>query len=106
MVAVWVKKKKVSSEETLNNLGMPASDNMLGMAVKLMGSDRVLMECPDGYRHLYHIRGKMKRRVWVGQDDVVLTLPWNFQNDKRSNVIWRCTRAQVDILRKKDILTI
>ena len=100
------KKKKVSSEETLNNFGMPASDDMLGMAVKLMGFDRVLMECPDGYRHLCRIRGKMKRRVWVGQDDVVLTLPWNFQSDKRSDVIWRCTRAQVDILRKKDILKI
>jgi translation initiation factor 1A len=99
-------KKKVLSEEALNNVIMPAPGDVLGIAVKLLGFDRVLVKCQDGHERLCRIRGKMKRRVWIREGDVVLVSPWDFQSDKRGDVIWRYTRAQADMLRKKGMLTI
>ena len=99
-------KKKVLSEEALSNVVMPAPGDVLGIAVKLLGFDRVLVKCQDGHERLCRIRGKMKRRVWIRQGDVVLVSPWDFQSDKRGDVFWRYTRAQADMLRKRGLLTI
>lgn len=99
-------KKKVLTEESLSKAVMPAPGDVLGIAVRLLGFDRLLVKCQDGPERLCRIRGKMKRRVWIRQGDVVLVSPWDFQRDKRGDVIWRYTRAQADMLRKKGTLTI
>ncbi|MEM4713572.1 MAG: translation initiation factor eIF-1A [Candidatus Bathyarchaeia archaeon] len=99
-------KKKVISEEELSELVLPSQNDVLGVAVKLLGFDRVLVKCQDGHERLCRIRGKMKRRVWIREGDVVLVSPWDFQSDKRGDVIWRYTHAQAEWLRKNGYLTI
>ncbi|MBX5326380.1 MAG: translation initiation factor eIF-1A [Candidatus Bathyarchaeia archaeon] len=98
-------KKKVLSEEDINNLVIPAPTDVLGVAIKLLGFDRVLVKCQDGHERLCRIRGNMKRRVWIREGDIVLVSPWDFQSDKRGDLIWRYTKAQADTLRKKGYLT-
>lgn len=99
-------KKKVLSEGELSDMVLPSPNDVLGIAVKLLGFDRVLVKCQDGHERLCRIRGKMKRRVWIRQGDVVLVSPWDFQSDKRGDLIWRYTKAQADMLRKRGLLTI
>jgi translation initiation factor 1A len=99
-------KKKVISEEELSEMVLPTPNDVLGVAVKLLGFDRVLVKCQDGNERLCRIRGKMKRRVWIREGDVVLVSPWDFQSDKRGDVIWRYTHAQAEWLRKNGYLTI
>jgi translation initiation factor 1A len=99
-------KKKVLSEEELNEMVLPAANDVLGVAVKLLGFDRVLVKCQDGHERLCRIRGKMKRRVWIREGDIVLVSPWDFQSDKRGDIFWRYKRSQAELLRKKGYLTI
>jgi translation initiation factor 1A len=99
-------KKKVLSEGELNQLVLPSANDILGVAIKLLGYDRVLVKCQDGKERLCRIRGKMKRRVWIRDGDVVLVSPWDFQTDKRGDLIWRYTRAQAEMLRRKGYITI
>ena len=99
-------KKKVISEEEIKEMVLPAGTDVLGIAVKLLGYDRVLVRCQDGHERLCRIRGKMKRRVWIREGDVVLVSPWDFQSDRRGDIIWRYTRGQVEWLRKNGYLTI
>jgi translation initiation factor 1A len=99
-------KKKVLSEGELSEMVYPSQNDVLGVVVKLLGFDRILVKCQDGKERLCRIRGKMKRRVWIRENDVVLISPWDFQSDKRGDVLWRYTRAQAEALRKKGYLTI
>jgi translation initiation factor 1A len=99
-------KKKVLSEGELSEMVYPTQNDILGVVVKLLGFDRILVRCQDGKERLCRIRGKMKRRVWIRENDVVLVSPWDFQSDKRGDVLWRYTRAQAEALRKKGYLTI
>ena len=99
-------KKKVLTEEALSEMVLPSTNDVLGVAIKLLGYDRILVKCQDGHERLCRIRGKMKRRVWIRQGDVVLVSPWDFQSDKRGDVFWRYTKAQAEILRRKGLLTI
>ena len=99
-------KKRVLSEGQLDQLVMPASDDMFCVSSKLLGFDRVLVKCKDSREGLCRIRGKIKKHVWIRESDVVLVSPWEFQSDRREDEIWRYTRAQADMLRKKGLLSV
>lgn len=99
-------KKKVLSEQELNRVVFPSVNDILGVAVKLLGYDRILVKCQDGHERLCRIRGKMKRRVWIREGDIVLVSPWDFQSDKRGDLIWRYTKAQAEQLRREGHITI
>jgi len=101
-----VGKKKVKSEEELENMMLPVANDVLGIATKMLGFDRVMVKCQDGQERLCRIRGKMKRRMWIRQGDIVLVSPWDFQSDKRGDIIWRYKRNQAEWLRNKGYLKI
>ena len=99
-------KKKGLSEGAISQMVYPAQGEVLGVVIKLLGFDRILVKCQDGKERLCRIRGKMKRRVWIREGDIVIVSPWDFQSDKRGDVVWRYTHAQSETLRRKGILTI
>jgi translation initiation factor 1A len=99
-------KKKVLSEGSIGELVYPGQGEVLGVVIKLLGFDRILVKCQDGAERLCRIRGKMKRRVWIREGDIVIVSPWDFQTDKRGDVVWRYTHSQADTLRRKGILTL
>jgi len=99
-------KRKVVSEEVIQDMVLPVANDVLCIAVKLLGFDRIMVKCQDGHERLCRIRGKMKRRVWIREGDVVLVSPWDFQTDTRGDVIWRYTKGQADWLRKNGYLGI
>ncbi|MFB0500866.1 MAG: translation initiation factor eIF-1A [Candidatus Bathyarchaeia archaeon] len=99
-------KKKIISEEEIKDMVLPVANDVLGIAIRMLGFDRVLVKCQDGHERLCRIRGKMKRRVWIRQGDIVLVSPWDFQSDKRGDVVWRYKRNQAEWLRKKGYLTL
>ncbi|MDG6928780.1 MAG: translation initiation factor eIF-1A [Nitrososphaerota archaeon] len=94
-------KRKVLSEEALKELVLPEKGEMLGRVVKLMGSDHIMVQCADGVARLGRIRGKLKRRIWIREGDVVLVAPWDFKTNERCDILWRYTVGQVDYLRDK-----
>lgn len=48
----------------------------------MLGNARVLLKCFDEVIRVGHIRGKMKRKVWIGINDLVLVSLREFQNKK------------------------
>ena len=68
-------KRKVVSESDMGRIPIPSANDVLGVAVKLLGFDRIMVKCQDGHERLCRIRGKMKRRVWIRVGDVVLVSP-------------------------------
>ncbi len=99
-------KKKVISEGNLNEMVYPSTGEVLGVATKLLGFDRLMVKCQDGRERLCRIRGKMKRRVWIRIGDIVVVSPWDFQRETRGDITWRYTRGQAEALRKKGYVTV
>ncbi len=48
----------------------------------MLGFDRVSVKCQDGNVRICRIRGKMKRRTWIREGDIVLVSPWDFQSER------------------------
>ncbi|MCW4001654.1 MAG: translation initiation factor eIF-1A [Candidatus Bathyarchaeota archaeon] len=99
-------KRKVKSEEKYSVKVLPVANDVIGIATKMLGNDRLLVNCQDGKERLCRIRGKMKRRMWIRQGDIVLVSPWDFQSDKRGDIIWRYKRNQAEWLRRNGYLKI
>ena len=98
-------KRKVKRED-YNTIKMPAGNDVIGIAKKMLGFDRLMVSCQDGHERLCRIRGKMKRRMWIRVGDIVLVSPWDVQPTERGDIIWRYTRNQADVLRRKGYLKV
>ena len=99
-----VGRRKVRNEENLENMVLPSENDVLGTAIKMLGFERILVKCQDGKERLCRVRGKLKRRVWIREGDIVLVSPWDFQSDKRGDIFWRYRRNQAGLLRKRGYL--
>ena len=70
--------------------------------IKLLGSDQVLVKCADDITRRGRIRGKLKRRIWIRDNDIVIIAPWDFKFKERGDIIWRFTLPQVDWLKNNN----
>ena len=83
---IWGK-KKVLNESTLKEIRLPKEGKLLGMVIKLFGSDQVLVKCTNDITKRKRIRGKLKRRIWISGNDVVILDPWDFKQTERGDII-------------------
>lgn len=90
-------KRKVLSESNLKELVMPQQGEILGRAIKMTGGDQVIVKCADGETRQCRIRGKLKRRMWIREGDIVLVAPWDFDN-RKADILWRYIRAHAEWL--------
>jgi initiation factor 1A len=61
---------------------------------KMLGNGRLQAQCFDGETRLAHIRGKMRKKVWINQGDIILISLRDFQDDK-ADVIVKYTVEEV-----------
>jgi translation initiation factor 1A len=90
-------KRKVLNEAHLKELVLPEQGELLGRVQKISGGNQVLVQCTDGMVRLCRIRGKMKRRMWIREGDIVLVSPWDF-DPKRADIVWRYIKDHADWL--------
>ncbi len=90
-------KRKVLNEAHLKELVLPEQGELLGRVQKISGGNQVLVQCTDGMVRLCRIRGKMKRRMWIREGDIVLISPWDF-DPKRADIVWRYIKDHADWL--------
>ena len=78
-------------------------NEMFAIADQILGGRRVRAVCEDGESRLARIRGKMRRRQWVREGDLIIVQPWDFQ-DAKADVRMRYTKTQSIYLSRKGVL--
>jgi translation initiation factor 1A len=76
---------------------------VFGIVDKTLGGRRVTVRCVDGVERMGRIPGRLKRHEWISTGNVVIVVPWEFQ-DGKGDIIHKYTRPQVEWLRKKGYL--
>ncbi len=79
-----------------------SENEIIGIVESLLGANKLRVRCMDGVVRLTRIPGKM-RRVRVRDGDIIIVIPWSFQNEK-ADVIWRYSPPQVSWLERKGFL--
>jgi translation initiation factor 1A len=96
-------KRKVLNEANLKELVMPRQGEILGRVIKLTGGDQLIVRCADSQTRQCRIRGKLKRRMWIRENDIVLVSPWDFDN-RKADILWRYIRAHAEWLEVNNYL--
>jgi translation initiation factor 1A len=95
-------KRQVKNESALKEIRIPEEGELFGRVIKMMGGENVMIKCTDGLTRRGRIRGKLKRRVWIRDNDIVIIAPWDFKEDERGDIVWRFTLPQVQWLKDND----
>jgi len=91
------------SEEVLR-VRIPKRNEVLGILERRLGGNHMLVKCLDGKERVCRVPGRLKRKLWLREGNVVLVEPWQLQGDKKGDVIWKYNPAEVEWLKKKGFL--
>eukprot|EP00048_Salpingoeca_helianthica_P014719 m.223183 g.223183 ORF g.223183 m.223183 type:complete len:151 (+) comp16194_c0_seq1:69-521(+) len=69
-----------------------------GQVTKMLGNGHIEVLCIDGVARLCHIRGKLRKKVWINQGDIVLVGLRDYQ-DGKGDVILKYTADEARNLR-------
>ncbi|XP_076819338.1 eukaryotic translation initiation factor 1A, Y-chromosomal-like [Clavelina lepadiformis] len=61
--------------------------------IKMLGNGRLEALCFDGTKRLCHIRGKLRKKVWINQSDIILIGLRDYQ-DHKADVIMKYTAEE------------
>ncbi len=70
----------------------------------MLGANHIRVKCEDGVTRIGRIKGKIKKRLWIREGDLLIVVPWDFQDDK-CDIIYRYIKPQVEWLQKNNYLS-
>ncbi|MHA1270109.1 MAG: translation initiation factor eIF-1A [Candidatus Helarchaeota archaeon] len=102
-------KKKKSSHATSGQsavklrVAKKEDGEVYGVVLQMLGNSRMKVYCFDGKVRIARIRGKLVKRMWIREEDVVIVSPWEFQDDK-ADIVHRYKRSEVSWLQRRGFI--
>ena len=91
--------KQVDETNLRVTLPYKPKGEMFAVAETFQGGSRLQLICEDGERRMGRIPGKLRRRMWVRENDLLIVVPWSFQ-DSKADVKFRYTPTQTSNLKR------
>ncbi|MBN2457877.1 translation initiation factor eIF-1A [Candidatus Woesearchaeota archaeon] len=88
-------------QEEIRRVKLPRGNQTLGVLMQRLGGSRTSIRCLDGKTRVCRIPGRLRRRLWVREGDIVLVEPWEFGGDTKGDLIFKYRPTQVKWLRDK-----
>lgn len=88
----------------LGRVKLPRGKETLGVVEQRVGGSRMKVRCLDGKARICRIPGRLKRRLWVRDGDIVLVEPWELCGEGKGDVIFKYRPIQVKFLKREGYL--
>jgi translation initiation factor 1A len=103
------KKKEQQAEQEkqqqeIYRIKLPRGNQTLGILEQRVGASRMKVRCLDGKNRICRIPGRLKRRLWVRENDILIVEPWEFGGESKGDVLYKYTPTQVSFLKRKGYL--
>lgn len=99
------KNKQVESgAPVFTRVKTPRNTEVIGIVEQRVGANRMIIKCLDGKQRNCRIPGALRRRLWIRPGDTVIVKPWEFESDKRGDVLFKYSPAAIEWLKKKGFL--
>lgn len=99
-----VAQQQQQQEEEIRRTPAPRGNQILGICEQRVGGSRMKVRCMDGKTRICRIPGRLKRKLWVRDNDILLIEPWENGGDEKGDVIFKYKPIQVELLRRKGLL--
>ena len=102
------KKERIAEQqkqqEEISRIRLPRGNQTLGILEQRLGGSRVRVRCLDGKTRICRIPGRLKRKLWVRENDIIIIEPWEFSGDEKGDIIYKYTPTQIVLLKNKGYL--
>ncbi len=86
-------------EPKFTRVKLPRGREVIGTIDQRLGGNKMMVSCVDGKPRNCRVPGRLRRKLWLRPDDVVIVEPWELDNTK-ADVLFKYRPNQVSWLRK------
>ena len=96
--------KRQEWQQEISRTKTPRGREIFGILEQRSGGGRTRVRCLDGKTRICRIPGRLKRKLWVREGDLVIVEPWEFEGDTKGDILYKYSKAQVDYLKQRGYL--
>ena len=82
-------KSSTQSKPFSRKIKYPRDGEMWAVVTEMSGGSRMIALCADGKTRMIRIGGKLKKKVWCRERDLIIVKPWVVQSDKKADLVYR-----------------
>jgi len=102
-MAKFHKKKSENNEQKITRVPLPKQGEVIGIIEQRLGGNKMMVECLDNKKRNCRVPGRLRRRLWLRPNDIVIIKPWELDNTK-GDILLKYKPNQIDWLKKKGYL--
>jgi len=100
--------RELSREEQeqleIRRIRLPKDRETIGVLDQRLGASRMKVRCLDGKTRICRVPGRLKRKLWVREGDILLIEPWELGGEDKGDVIFKYKSSQVSWLKHNGYL--
>jgi len=89
----------VNQEEKFTRVKLPRGTELIGIIEQRLGGNKMSVNCLDGKTRNCRVPGRLRRKLWLRPEDVVIIEPWELDNNK-GDVIFKYRPNQIAWLKR------
>ena len=88
----------------ISRVKLPRGRQTFGIVDQRLGASRMRVRCLDQKTRICRIPGRLKRKLWIREGDLVLVEPWEDSGDEKGDIIFKYRPSQIDWIKRKGYL--
>ena len=98
------KNSKKSGQNFTKKTRLHTIEEQFAVVIEMSGGSRLRATCEDGKTRMVRIGGKLKKRMWVRDNDLILIKPWPIQGDQKADLVHRYLPTERNWVIKRNII--
>lgn len=99
-----IEEQEVGEGDVIFRVRTPRGREVIGILNQRLGGSRMRVVCLDGKTRICRIPGRLKRKLWVREGDVLIVEPWELGGEDKGDVVYKYKPTQVAWLKKNGYL--
>ena len=88
----------------ITRVKLPQGREVFGVTEQRLGGSRMRVRCLDGKNRICRIPGRMKRKLWVREGDLLIVEPWELGGNDKGDILYKYRPIQVQWLKERGYL--
>ena len=92
-----------SDEPIIKRAKLPKEGEVIGIVEQRFGGNKMSVNCFDGKTRNCRVPGRLKRRLWLRPNDIIIVKPWEL-DDAKADILFKYPSNQIEWLKRNNYL--
>lgn len=104
MAKSYKKQREQQGEQPkITRAPLPKEKQVIGIIEQRYGGNKMKVNCLDGKERNCRVPGRLRRRLWLRPNDIIIVEPWEL-DDSKADILLKYNPSQVQWLKKNGYL--